>query len=115
VDISAVTGKPKILFFWTTWCPYCRSELKSLDKMHAQMEKEGLEVFAIDVGEAEYKVQKFLKNYSLSIKVLLDRSGQAASAYAIKGVPTYIFIGRDGQVVSMEHNLPQDYRQLLLE
>ncbi|MDD5252433.1 MAG: TlpA disulfide reductase family protein [Candidatus Omnitrophota bacterium] len=114
VNLSSYKGKPVILFFWTTWCPYCRSELKVLNKMHSQMEKEGVAVFAVNIGEAGYKVERFLKNYALNIRVLLDKNAQAAENYEIRGVPTYIFINKTGQVVSTEHNLPDNYMDILL-
>ncbi|MDD5129250.1 MAG: TlpA disulfide reductase family protein [Candidatus Omnitrophica bacterium] len=113
VNLSVTSGKPSILFFWTTWCPYCRSELKVLNKMHPQMEKEGVDVFAVNVGEAGYKVERFLKNYVLDIRVLLDRNGQAAENYGIRGVPTYVFINKAGQVVSTGHSLPDTYMDIL--
>lgn len=80
------------------------------------MEKEGLAVFAVDVGEAGYKVERFLKdNPLLNIKILLDQEGKAAENYELNGVPTYIFINKEGKVVSVEHSLPADYKSLLLK
>jgi len=115
VDLSGLTGRPSILFFWTTWCPYCRSELRALNKMYPQMEKEGITVFAVNVGEENYKVKRFLKDYALDVRVLLDEEGLAAKNYKLRGVPTYVFINKDGQVVSLEHRLPGDYKGLLLK
>ncbi len=115
VNLSNLAGKPAILFFWTTWCPYCRAELRSLNKISPQIEKEGIAVFAVNVGEAGYKVERFLKDSPLDISVLIDKDGQAAENYGIRGVPTYIFIDKSGQVVSTEHRLPDDYKSLLLK
>ncbi|MFA6130226.1 MAG: TlpA disulfide reductase family protein [Candidatus Omnitrophota bacterium] len=114
VNLSSLTGKPAILFFWTTWCPYCRTELKELNKMYPQMEKEGIAVFAVNVGEESYKVVRFLKDHPLNIRVLLDRDTRAAENYEINGVPTYIFMNKSGKVISLEHRLPADYKNLLL-
>ncbi|MDD5506159.1 MAG: TlpA disulfide reductase family protein, partial [Candidatus Omnitrophica bacterium] len=94
VDLSGLTGRPSILFFWTTWCPYCRSELRALNKMYPQMEKEGITVFAVNVGEENYKVKRFLKDYALDVRVLLDEEGLAAKNYKLRGVPTYVFINK---------------------
>ncbi|MDD5281397.1 MAG: TlpA disulfide reductase family protein [Candidatus Omnitrophica bacterium] len=115
VNLSSLAGRPAILFFWTTWCPYCRTELRTLNKMYPQMEKEGLAVFAVNVGEAGYKVERFLKNYAINMRVLLDIKGQAAKNYEIGGVPTYIFLDKSGNVVLLEHRLPADYKSLLSE
>ena len=112
-NISAVTGKPSILFFWTTWCPYCRSELKELNRMRAQIEKDGVDIFAVNVGEEGAKVGDFINKYALNMRVLLDRDGRAAQNYAVRGVPTYIFINRYGQVTATEHRLPDNYMDIL--
>ena len=79
------------------------------------MEKEGVAVFAVNVGEAGYKVERFLKDYALNLRILLDKDGQAAEQYEIVGVPTYIFINKSGKVVSLEHSMPADYKSLLLK
>ena len=113
VNLSSLAGKPTILFFWTTWCPYCRSELRALNKAHPQMEKEGVAVFAVNVGETGYKVENFLKSYALNLRVLLDKNGLAAENYEIRGVPTYIFINKNGRVTATEHSMPANYIDIL--
>lgn len=113
VDLSAYKGKPMILFFWTTWCPYCRKEIKILNQMYPQLKKEGINVFAVNVGESKYAVQNFFVKALLSFEVLLDKDGEAADKYNIMGVPTYIFIDKSGHLNS-RNILPVDYKKLLL-
>lgn len=115
VNLSSLAGKPAILFFWTTSCPYCLGELRDLNKMYPQMEKEGIAVFIVNVGDPGYRVKRFLKDHKLDIRVFLDEDGRAAEYYEIRGVPTYIFIDKDAQVVSTEHRLSADYKSLLLK
>jgi len=113
VDISSLKGKPALFFFWTTWCPYCRTEIKMLDRMAPQMQKEGIEVFAVNVGELDHRVVKFLGDNMLTLRVLLDRNGRAADNYDVIGVPTYIILDKTGKVVSRENTFPSDYKNLL--
>lgn len=115
VNLSACKGKPVILFFWTTWCPHCRKEIKALNQLYPQMEKEGIIVFSVNIGEPEYKVQKFFTNYALSFQVLLDKEGLLADKYNVIGVPTYVFLDKSGQVISNAHVLPEDYKGLLFK
>lgn len=114
VNLSSFQGKPVILFFWTTWCPYCRKELKILNQMYPQIKNEGVTVFAINVGETDYRVKNFFGDYTLNFKVLLDRDGRLADKYDIAGVPTYIFLDRSGTLVSRDNVLRADYKSLLL-
>lgn len=115
VNLSGCKGKPVVLFFWTTWCPHCRKEIKSLNQKYLQMEKEGIIVFAVNLGEPDYTVRKFLMKDALGFKVLLDKDGEAANKYNVIGVPTYIFLDKAGEVISDGHVLPDDYERLLLK
>lgn len=108
--------EPVILFFWTTWCPYCQLELKSLNETYPQFKKEGIKLVSIDVGESDYKVDNFVKAYKLDFKVLLDGNSAVAKSYGILGVPTYVLIDRNGKIRATEHSFPKDkYKELILQ
>lgn len=113
VNLSACKGKPMILFFWTTSCPYCRKEIKTLNQLYLQMKKEGINLFAVNVGDSNYAVQKFSKSYAIGFRVLLDRDGSLADRYNVMGVPTYILIDKSGRI-DLEYSLPVDYKKFLL-
>lgn len=114
VNLSSYQGKPVILFFWTTWCPYCRQELKILNQRYSVMAKEGIVILGVNVGESENKVQRFFKDYQPNFKMLLDKSGLLADKYDLMGVPTYVFLDKTGQVILQAHSLPENYKSLLL-
>ncbi len=114
VNLSSYNGKPTILFFWTTWCRFCRNEIKTLNQMYPQMKKEGINVFAVNIGESNYTVQRFFMSYALTFRALLDKDGLAADKYNVIGVPTYVFMDKSGRVISDAHALPLDYKKLLL-
>jgi peroxiredoxin len=115
VNLPSYKGKPVILFFWTTWCPYCRQELKILNQRYSVMAKEGIEILGVNVSESENKVQRFLKDYQLNFKILLDKAGLLADQYDLRGVPTYVFLDKSGKVISQAHSLPENYKILLLK
>lgn len=114
-DISSYKGRPVLLFFWTTWCPYCREEIIMLNRLAPQMQKEGIEVFAVNVGEPDNKVFSFVGKNMLTLRVLLDRDGMAADNYDVFGVPTYIILDKAGEVASRQNSFPKDYKSLLKE
>lgn len=41
-------GKPSILFFWATWCPYCHSFMPYLQKIREDYAGQGVNVYAVD-------------------------------------------------------------------
>lgn len=115
-SLSGIKGKPTILFFWTTTCPYCRKELKQLNDIHAELLKDGVELVSINEDQFPDRVPKFIKNYPLSYRVLLDSDNKVAGAYGILGVPTYNLINKEGQVVFSGWSFPrEEYKDLILK
>ncbi len=104
-----------ILFFWTTWCPYCREELKRLNQEYARLAKDSIKVLSINVGEPKYKVETFALSHNLNFEVLLDKESLVADAYALMGVPTYIVINKSGQISSTGNHYPEDVLKELCE
>jgi len=114
--LSDYKGKqPVILFFWTTGCPYCRDELKMLNDTHLKMAKDGFEVLAVDIGEASFRVENFAERRLLTFRILLDQTGDVATAYGLFGVPTYVLIDKDGNIVYKGNGFPiKEYNKLLI-
>lgn len=117
VTLSSYRDKqPVFLFFWTTWCPFCRKELKLLSDKYAQLVKDGFALLAINVGEPAYKVDNFIKKYSLAFEVLLDKDAKVAYTYDILGVPTYVLVDKKGYIVFEGNRFPQEnYKDLISE
>lgn len=108
--------QPVILFFWTTWCPYCREELKILKDLYPEFLVDGWELFAINVGEPANRVDNFAKSYSLPFKILLDITTSVAKSFYVLGVPTYVFVDKNGYIMLTEHYFPHDkYREFVSE
>lgn len=114
VSLSDFKGKPVILFFWTTRCPYCRKDLKTLNDIHPRLAEDGRELLTIDVGEPNSRVKNFVERESLNFKVLLDMDAEVAYSYDVLGVPTYVFVDKDRHIVFKGHYFSQDkYKDLI--
>jgi len=114
ISLFDFKGKPIILFFWTTWCPYCRGELKQLNALQAQFAKSNTEVLAINIEEPAEKVLSFVKNNPVYYKVLLDEDAAVSGDYGVMGVPTYVFIDKEGRTVSSGNYFsPSKYKNII--
>lgn len=116
VTLSDYKGKKSVfLLFWTTWCPYCRKELKVLSVKSAQLTSADIELLAINIGESDAKVADFLKRNPLNLRVCLDKSTSVAESYAVLGIPTYIIVNKDGFIVFTGHSFPDNYLKLIAQ
>ena len=115
VTMSYFRGvRPVLLFFWTTWCPYCVRQMKMLNEKYEKMSAEGIEVIPINVGESEEKVLRFLSRNRISIPSFLDGYGTVSDTYRLIGVPTYILVDREGRILLQTNEFPyKEYKSLL--
>ncbi|HTZ10968.1 MAG TPA: TlpA disulfide reductase family protein [Candidatus Margulisiibacteriota bacterium] len=107
-------SQPVLLFFWTTWCPYCQQELRVLNSREATLEQDGLTVMAINVGEDPAKVETFIKTFNPTYRVLLDKDTEVSRSFGIMGVPTYVLIDKEGHIVFQDNFFPlKEYKDLI--
>jgi len=99
VTLSALRGQVVFLNFWATWCPPCREEMPSIERLYRALRDQGLVVLAVDVDESPERVAKFVKDFRLGFPVLLDAGSHVFSSYGAPGLPTTILIDRQGRVI----------------
>ncbi len=103
-QLSKQRGKPVLIFFGTTWCPSCRSELPLYKVIYETYAQRGLEVIYINIMEPRGKVVKFVTANALPFKILMDEDGEVSTDYAVVGVPTFVLIDRKGKIIKITHS-----------
>jgi thiol-disulfide isomerase/thioredoxin len=99
LTLGEFRGKVVFLNFWATWCPPCRVEMPSMERLHKEFKDQGLAMLAVDVQESPNEVARFMKQFRLSFPALLDLEGEVTLRYRVSGLPTTLLIDRSGRVV----------------
>ncbi len=98
VKLSNLRGQAVLVNLWATWCPPCRAEMQSIDKVYNEYKEQGLVVLAVNMTyqDTESDIEPFVKEQALTFPILLDKTGEMANAYQLHSLPSSYFIGRDG-------------------
>ena len=97
VNLKDYRGKVVFLNIWATWCPTCREEMPSMEKLYRAMKGEPFEILAVSVDKAGAKtVAPFMEAHKLSFPALLDPEGTIARPYGVTGVPESFIINKEG-------------------
>ncbi len=99
VSLSDYRGKLIFLNFWATWCPPCRREMPSMERLYQRFKDEDFVILAVDLREGKRVVEKFARKYKLNFPILLDSTGKTGDAYGIRAIPTTYFIDRQGKLI----------------
>ena len=104
ISLDDYQGKPLIIHFWATWCPYCKKLQPGLDKLYLQYKKQGLEMLAISFQEDEgASPQALLLERGMHFTTVID-GDEVATQYQVKGTPTTIFIDKSGEIRWVSNN-----------
>lgn len=90
---------PCLINFWATWCPPCRAEMASLNRLYADYVARGLEVIAVSLDEDANLVREFARKEALTLPILLDPGGRLAmSAFGARALPTSLLVDAQARV-----------------
>jgi len=92
-------GKVVFLNFWATWCIPCRQEMPTMEKLHRELKKQGLEVVAINFREGKKEVRGFAGELGLTFTMLLDKEGKVSEEYGAWALPLSYFVNRKEEFV----------------
>ena len=101
-SLAEYRGKVVLVNFWATWCPPCRAEMPSIEKLYASMKGKPFVVLALDQGESVDSVFAFMGQLTPSptFPVLLDDKSRTAHAFGVMGIPSTYLIDKQGRIVA---------------
>jgi thiol-disulfide isomerase/thioredoxin len=102
VKSSDFKGKPVILHFWATWCPYCKKLQPGLQRIYDKYKDQGLELIAISIREDDGATpQAALEKRGYTFPTLILGDELAFNEFNVRGTPTTVFVDAKGQIVGV--------------
>ena len=98
VDLATLKGKVVYLDFWASWCKPCKTSFPWMHEMKATYKDQGFEVLAINLDKDRKLADEFLKGMDVNFVIAFDETGDTASKYHLRGMPSSYMIGRDGKL-----------------
>lgn len=99
-SIKTYRGKVVLLNIWATWCPPCKIEMPSMERLHRKLASTDFQLVAVSVDEQDSTVvNKFVDEMGLTFPILHNQDGSIRQIYQTTGVPESFVIDRDGVIV----------------
>ena len=101
-DLAQLKGHVVLINFWATWCPPCRREMPSMERLLQTLKGEAFDVLAVDVGEDADTIDVFTSQLDTrpTFPILLDTRSHTLQAWKVAGLPTTFLIDRQGRIVA---------------
>jgi len=99
-SLTDYRGRVVLLNVWATWCPPCRVEMPSLERLHGKLAGPDFAVVAVSIDDGDAStVMAFVGELGLGFDVLQDKGGRIQQIYQTTGVPESFVIDRDGVII----------------
>jgi peroxiredoxin len=107
-SLSDLSGKKSVLLvFTTTWCSHCVTIIPDLKRIYGTYKDKNIEILAVYIRESASKVSEFKAAHALPYKVLLDSDSSVAKKFNVRGVPTFVFVDKNGDIKYKGHDIPE--------
>jgi len=110
-SLADYRGKAVLANLWATWCPPCRHEMPALERLYKRYAARGFVVVGLDQGENPGIAKKFIERVGVTYPILFDSDQQYGPAFRAVGLPTSVFIRRDG-IIFAAHDGELSYAQM---
>ena len=101
-DLAQFKGRVVLVNFWATWCPPCRREMPSMERLSQALKGEAFSVLAVDVGEDADTIDAFTSQFDAAptFPILLDTQSRVMQAWKVAGLPTTFLVDKQGHIVA---------------
>lgn len=98
VSLASLRGRPVLVNFWATWCIPCRDEFPLMVDAYEAHADDGLEILGVVHDDTASGAREFASDMGATWPMLDDADDVAWEDYTGVGMPTSLFVDRDGVV-----------------
>lgn len=98
--LAAYRGKLVVLNAWATWCPPCRREMPSLERLSKALDARHFAVLGVSVDEHELGVREYLNDKAVTFAAFIDKDLKVVrDTLGVRIYPTTLLIAPNGTLI----------------
>jgi thiol-disulfide isomerase/thioredoxin len=91
-------GRVVLINFWASWCPPCRAEMPSMQRLKEKMAGKPFTILAVDMGEEADVVTAYIQTLKTDFAILLDSDGKTLKSWKVFAFPTSFVLDAEGNI-----------------
>ena len=105
--LSELRGSVVLVNFWGSWCPPCRAEMPSLQRVWDELKDENFALLAIGMGDDKATINRFYHSlpFPLTFTLLADRENKVSQTWPVRGIPVTFIVDKAGRLAYSAHGV----------
>jgi thiol-disulfide isomerase/thioredoxin len=107
-------GRPVVVEFWASWCPFCKRQNPLLQQLYEAHEGRGLRVLTFSIDSDPAKARAYVAEHRYTFPAAMADAAVARQFEPRRGLPELFVVGADGRIVVRESGemFPEDVQAL---
>ncbi len=100
-NLKQYLGKVVLIQFWVSYCEPCITEMPSVNRLKAKLNKAGVpfKILAVNLSETKKEVDDFIKTVKTDFTILMDPEGTAQKDWNVYSAPKSYILNKKGEVI----------------
>ncbi len=112
---ASMRGKPVVVVFWASWCPYCANHLPHVEKLQKKARATDLQIVAVSVDSEPANAKEYMARKGYTFAYTTDKAGLEKIFGARRILPRTFLVDRQGKIAVANHGemLEDDVLELI--
>ena len=116
VQLQDLKGKKLFVNLWASWCPPCRKEMPSIEKLYKSLDTSKVRFIMLSLDDNFDKAKQYIAGKKLELPLYYPAEG-LPSLFNVQGIPATFIFNQNGELVKridgMDDYDTRAYREML--
>jgi thiol-disulfide isomerase/thioredoxin len=116
VNLNSFKGRKLFVNLWASWCPPCKREMPSIERLYQSVDKNKVAFFLISFDDRFEQAKKYISSKGLQLPVYYPTENPPP-LFAVQGIPATFIFNEHGELVKRidgsENYDTGEYKKLL--
>lgn len=115
VNMQSLKGKKVFVNLWASWCPPCKREMPSIEKLYRSVDTSKVKFLLISFDDQFELAKKYVSSKKLKLPIYYPTENPPA-LFNVQGIPATFIFNENGELIKqiegMENYDTREYRTL---
>ncbi|MFD1770617.1 TlpA family protein disulfide reductase [Sphingobacterium suaedae] len=115
VNVSDLKGKVVFINFWATWCPPCKAEMPSIQRLKDALEgNTQIEFLLVEIEGEQQKARAFMMEEGMNLPIFYPKS-EIPNTWLGQSIPSTVILDKDGKLAARHEGMADYSRKEVID